>query len=134
MHMSWDVLMIRTKRNSEALDEIESENIIPFKQTEIADEVRKIAAKLGAVCNCDDLSWQNLDSDKWSVEFSVGEEEAQSVMLLIRGGEPTEVFAILAADLNTRLIDCSTGKFFLPGEPTSFEQWKAYRDKIVKGQ
>lgn len=70
--MSWDVVMIRTKSNSEALDEIKSENIIPFRQTEIADEIRKIAARLGAVCNCEDLSWQELDSDKWSVEFSVG--------------------------------------------------------------
>lgn len=133
--MSWDVVMIRTKSNSEALDEIKSENIIPFRQTEIADEIRKIAARLGAVCNCEDLSWQELDSDKWSIEFSVGKEkEAESVMLLIRGGEPKEVFALLVADLNTRLIDCSTGEFFLPGEPTSFESWKAYRDKIVKGQ
>ncbi|MCM1120411.1 MAG: hypothetical protein NC543_13740 [bacterium] len=127
--------MIRTKNNSEALDEIESENIIPFKQAEIADEVRKIAAELGAVYNCENLSWQELDSDQWSIEFCVGEEEeAESIMLLIRGGEPKEVFAILVADLNTRLIDCSTGEFFLPGEPTSFEKWKAYRDKIVKGQ
>mgnify|MGYP000912102707 CR=1 FL=1 len=34
--MSWDVIMIRTQANSEAIDEINSENIIPFKQTEIA--------------------------------------------------------------------------------------------------
>ena len=31
--MSWDVVMIRTKSNSEALDEIKSEKIIPFRQT-----------------------------------------------------------------------------------------------------
>lgn len=134
--MSWDVVMIRTKSNSEALDEIESENIIPFKQAEIADEVRKIAAEMGAVCNCDNLAWQNLDSDKWSIEFSVGEDaETESVMLMIRGGEePQEVFAVLAADLHTRLIDCSTGEFFCPGQPTSFERWKKYRDQIVNGQ
>lgn len=23
--------------------------------------------------NCDDLSWQSLDSDSWSIEFNVGE-------------------------------------------------------------
>ena len=42
--MNWDVLMIRTKTNNEAeLRVIASENIIPFKQTEIADEIKKIS-------------------------------------------------------------------------------------------
>ena len=133
--MSWDVVMIRTKTNTETTDEITSENIIPFKQTEIADEIKKISAELGAVYNCDDLAWQNLDSDHWSIEFNVGEDtETESVMLHIRGGEPTAVFAVLIADLNTRLMDCSTGEFIIPGQPTSFERWKAYRDKIVKNQ
>ena len=133
--MSWDVVMIRTKTNTETIDEITSENIIPFSQTEIADEIKKISAELGAVYNCDDPAWQNLDSDSWSIEFNIGEDtETEAVMLHIRGGEPTAVFAVLIADLNTRLMDCSTGKFIIPGQPTSFERWKAYRDKIVKGQ
>lgn len=71
--MSWDVLMIRTKTNRETIDAITSENIIPFKQTEIADVIRKISSELGAAFNCDDLSWQSLDSDSWSIEFNVGE-------------------------------------------------------------
>ena len=133
--MSWDVVMIRTKTNTETIDEITSENIIPFRQTEIADEIKKISAELGAVYNCDNLAWQNLDRDRWSIEFNIGEDtETESVMLHIRGGEPTTVFAVLIADLNTRLMDCSTGEFIIPGQPTSFERWKAYRDKIVKSQ
>ncbi len=131
--MSWDVLMIRTKTNSEMMDEITIENIIPFKQTEIADEIKKISAELGAVYNCDDLSWQNLDSDSWSIEFNIGNDtETESVMLHIRGGEPKEVFAVLIADLNTRLMDCSAGEFISTEKPTSVESWKGYRDKIVK--
>lgn len=131
--MSWDVLMIRTKTNSEMMDEITSENIISFKQAEIADEIKKISTELGAVYNCDDLSWQNLDSDSWSIEFNIGNDtETESVMLHIRGGEPKEVFPFLITDLNTRLMDCSTGEFISPGKPTSFESWIAYRDKIVK--
>ncbi|MDE6925429.1 MAG: hypothetical protein K2P59_09255 [Acetatifactor sp.] len=128
--------MIRTKTNNEAtLGAITSDNIIPFKQTEIAGEIKKISAELGAFYNCDDLSWQNLDSDSWSIEFNIGKEtETESVMLHIRGGEPKEVFAILIADLNTRLVDGSTGEFIIPGKPTSFEKWKAYRDQIVNGR
>lgn len=134
--MSWDVVMIRTNTNNEAaLDEIKSENIILFKQTEIADEIKKISAELGAVYNCNDLSWQNLDSDSWTIEFNVGENvETECVMLHIRGDEPKAVFAILTADLNTRLVDCSTGEFITPDKPTSFERWKAYRDQIVNRQ
>ena len=65
--MSWDVLLIRTKTNRESMDEIKSENIIPFSQAEIAHEIGKLAAELGAVCDCQDLSWQNLDSDGWCI-------------------------------------------------------------------
>lgn len=118
--MSWDVLMIRTKSNrEETIYAIKSENIIPFKQTEIADEIKKISAELGAICNCDDLSWQNLDSNSWSIEFNVGNNaETESVMLHIRGGEePKAVFA----DLDTRLVDGCNCEFIVLGEPTSFE-------------
>lgn len=130
--MSWDVIMIRTKTNSEAIDEIKSENIIPFKQTEIASVIKRISVEPGLIYNCDELSWQNLDSDSWSIEFNVGKNpDTESVMLHIRGGEPKAVFAVLIADLNTRLIDCSTGDFIRLDKTTSFEKWKAYRDKIV---
>ena len=85
--------------------------------------------------HCDDLSWQNLDSSRWSIEFNVGEHpDTESVMLHIRGGEPKEVFAVLMADLNTRLINCSTGRFISLDKPTGFKRWKAYRDKIVNGR
>lgn len=99
--MSWDVLLIRTKTNREAMDEIKSENIILFSQAEIAREIGKIATELGAVCDCQDLSWQNLDSDSWSIEFNVGKNaETESVMLHIRGSEPKEVLTLLPVDLN----------------------------------
>lgn len=79
--------MIRTKTNNEAeLRVIASENIIPFKQTEIADEIKKISAELGALYDCNELSWRDLDSDSWSIEFNVGKDtETECVMLHIRG-------------------------------------------------
>ena len=125
-------MLIRTKTNREAMDEIKSENIILFSQAEIAREIGKIATELGAACDCQDLSWQNLDSDSWSIEFNVGKNaETESVMLHIRGSEPKEVLTLLPVDLNARLIDCSTGEFIRPDEPTSFERWRAYRDQIL---
>lgn len=81
--MSWDVLLIRTKTNHESMDEIKSENIIPFSQAEIAHEIGKLAAELGAVCDCQDLSWQNLDSDGWSIEFNIGKMRRQSRLCCI---------------------------------------------------
>ena len=131
--MSWDVVMIRTKTNSETIDEIKSENIIPFRQTEIAEAIKKISTELGADYDCDNLSCQYLSSDSWAIEFHVGEDaETESVMLCMYGGEePMAAFDALIANLNTRLIDCPTGEFISLGKPTSFERWKAYRDKIV---
>lgn len=130
--MSWDIVMIRTKTNSEGVDEIKGKNIIPFRQTEIASVIKKISSESGLIYNCADLSWQILDINRWSIEFNIGKNpETESVMLHIRGSEPKEIFAVLMAYLNTRLIDCSTGEFISLDKPTSFESWKAYRDKIV---
>lgn len=76
--------MIRTKSNNEATtDTITSENIIPFKQTEIADEIKKISTELGVFYNCNNLLWQNLDSDSWTIEFNVGKNTKQSVLCCI---------------------------------------------------
>lgn len=86
--MSWDIIIIRTKTNSEMIDEIKSENIIPFRQTEIADAIKKISTELGADYNCDNLSCQYLGggigSDMWQIEFLVGKEALQ-VTSLVRG-------------------------------------------------
>lgn len=127
--MSWDVVMIRTNTNSEDMDEIEDENLIPFKQTEIYEEIKKISSELGVRSD-----GEYLESNDWSIEFNIGEdEEIDCVMLGIRGGEPNEVLALLMADLNARLWDSGTGEFLKPGTSSSFKSWQAYRDKVIKG-
>ena len=131
--MSWDVVMVRTKTNGEALKDIACENIVPFTQTEIAEAVKKAAAALGAAYDCADLSYQHLGCGGWSIEFNVGgEPETESVMLHVRGAEePKEAFALIASALNARLIDCGTGEFITQGGAGSFERWKKYRDGIL---
>ena len=131
--MSWDVVMVRTKTNGEALKDIAGENIVPFTQTEIAEAVKNAAAVLGAAYDCADLSYQHLGCGGWSIEFNVGgEAEAESVMLHVRGAEePKEAFALIASALNARLIDCGTGEFITQGGAGSFERWQKYRDGIL---
>ena len=76
--MSWDVVMVRTKTNGEALKGITGENIVPFTQTEIAEAVKNAAAALGASYDCADLSYQHLGCGGWSIEFNVGGEASKS--------------------------------------------------------
>ena len=131
--MSWDVVMVRTKTNGEALKDIAGENIVPFTQTEIAEAVKNAAAALGAAYDCADLSYQHLGCGGWSIEFNVGgETEAESVMLHVRGAEePKEAFALISSALNARLVDCGTGEFITQGGAGSFERRKKYRDGIL---
>ena len=111
------MIMIRTKTNSETIYEIKSENIVPFRQTEIADAIKKIATELGTDYDCDNLSCPylgggtDIGSDVWMIEFLVGKDaETESVMLNLRGlVDWNTVFAALTAELNTRLIDGPTG-------------------------
>lgn len=131
--MSWDVVMVRTKTNGEALKDIAGENIVHFTQTEIAEAVKNAAAALGASYDCADPSYQHLGCGGWSIEFNVGgEPEAESVMLHVRGAEePKEAFALISSALNARLIDCGTGEFITQDGAGSFERWKKYRDGIL---
>lgn len=131
--MSWDVVMVRTKTNGEALKDIAGENIVPFTQTEIAEAVKNAAAALGAAYDCADLSYQHLGCVGWSIEFNVGgETEAESVMLHVRGAEePKEAFSLISSVLNARLIDCGTGEFITQGGAGSFERRKKYHDGIL---
>lgn len=131
--MSWDVCLIRTKKNDEYVEEISSDNIIPFKQMEIAEEIKAISGNVAARYNCDDLSWQTMEAATWSIEFNVGEEEENdAVMLQIRGGEePIEVLKALANDLRTRILDCSKGNFMEFNSASGFSDWKAYRDRVI---
>lgn len=135
-HMSWDVVLIRTKSNDESVNEIDTDNMILFKQIEIAKEIKRIASLVSARYNCDDLAWPTMEANKWSIEFYVGDdEETESVMLGIRGSEePTEVLKELAEGLNTRLYDCSSGEFMEFDIPSRFADWKAYRDKVILGR
>ena len=131
--MSWDVVMVRTKTNGEALKDIAGENIVPFTQTEIAEAVKNAAAALGASCDCAELSYQHLGCGGWSIEFNVGgEPEVESVMLHVRGAEePKQAFAVISSVLNARLIDCGSGEFITQGGAGSFERRKKYRDGII---
>ena len=131
--MSWDVVMVRTKTNGEALEDISGENIVPFTQAEIAEAVKKAAAALGAAYDCADPSYQHLGCGGWSIEFNVGgEPEAESVTLHVRGAEePKQAFAVISSVLNARLIDCGSGEFITQGGADSFERWKKYRDAIL---
>ncbi len=134
--MSWDVVFTRTKTNSERLDEIEEENIIPFSRQALVDEAEKAAALTNAECLYSDLSFVNMEGSGWSIEFYIGDAEpVQSVMLAVRGEkEPTEVFRHFAQAFNARIVDCGTGDFMDFSKPSGFEDWKAYRNQMINGE
>lgn len=131
--VSWDVLMIRTKTNAETIDSIESENIIPFTQTEVAGALKSIADDMGASYNCDDLSWQILICGSWSIEFNFGgAENPETIMLHVRGSEPKEVFRALTNQLNVRFFDGDSGELIISDKPSEgFENWKNFRDNVI---
>lgn len=129
--MSWDVVLIRTKTNKEPLEEIESENIIPFSFAEFTQEMQKIAGQQSAEYD-PTIASQLMRTNTWSIEV-YPEEENESIGLSIRGSEePTEVLKALHKDLGCRLIDCCTSEFIDFTKSSSFEKWKSYRDQIIE--
>lgn len=102
-----------------------------------AEVIAKLCAAAPGV-DFSDATWGVLDGDGFSIEFNVADEDPlHSLMLHIRGGNEERVFAILrevAAALDRRAIDCSTGRlldFSAEDVAAGFQAWRRYRDKIV---
>ena len=125
--MSWDVILLKTQTNMEkSLEEVEQP--IPFIRAGLIEWLQKNIPQT----DCTDPNWPVLVTDSYSVEFNIGEEETECVMLHIRGEEePSGLLRELCRVFDCRAVDCSTSNFLDFHSPSSFERWKAYRDQIL---
>ncbi len=93
--MSWDVVLIRTKTNTESINDIQMENMIPFSYEELANEVKNIGEILFATVHWD--SYLEIQNDGWDIEFVIAPgEQSGAVMMHVWGdGDPTKVLQYL---------------------------------------
>lgn len=124
--MSWDVVLIKTKTNTESIEEIHEP--VEINREEFSKHFREISDN--AKIYSDEIV---LDEKEYSIEIIMDEEELSAITLNIRGATaPNEVLKALCERLDCRAYDTSTGEFLdFGGNVSGFEQWKDYRDKVI---
>ena len=132
--MSWDVFLFNAPPEVKSLSDLPSD----FANTPLGAK-DEVIAKLSCALEIDfsDRSWGIHNTESYSIEFNMGSDPVESIMLHVRGGGDAAMGAIRAAAdaLGVRALDCSTGEwidFESPDADDSWRRWQAYRDKIVK--
>ncbi len=130
--MSWDVYIADFPDCSSIAD-------IPddFKPDAIGrrDEVIRKILEVVPQADFSDPSWGILDTEEFSIEFSVGKDEVvESFACHIQGVDGGGVcVAAIVRHLGLRAFDTTTGDFLnLDNPELGFRKWKAYRNRCVR--
>ena len=131
--MSWDILILDVAKEVKSVADI-PKDFQPKPLGVRADVIRRIR-EIIPKADFSNPSWGILFADDYSIEFRTGSAAVcDCISLSVRGGgNVIPVIARLLAHLGVRAIDCKTSEFFDPGASAanSFEEWQAYRNRVV---
>ena len=105
--MSWDIMLIRTKHNSEPWAEIDESNLVAFDRKAAAAKIRDMLPEAEG-----DDTWLDYDSGTYDVSVNLGTE----IMLHVHIYDDPEdavlgVVRDLCALLECRAFDTTRGEF-----------------------
>ena len=130
--MSWDVSIQKFSRSYESISDIgEDEKGLPLGPRNV---VHDAVSNIFPSTDWTDPAWGVWDSEFGSIEFNVGADPAEGMMLHVRA-EAAVVPAIaqLCSENCWQGIDCSSGAFIEKAEhpEEGLLAWRAYRDRVV---
>jgi len=101
------------------------------------EDVRQCLANVLPTLDLTDPTWGVLESDDYSIEFSIGSEEpCRAVMLHIRGlDDALEPVRAVCEATDWQAIDCSSGDVidFAVDPARGLRAWRDYRDRLTQG-
>jgi len=132
--MSWDVSIQRLSRDYEKVEDIPNdEQCLPIGTI---GEVQAAIQRYFPGTDWSDPAWGIYDSEIGSIEFNLGKEEPNRGFMMHVRANVEVVTPLVAMCLAERwqAIDCSSGDFLekSAAPEASLEQWRAYRDQIVR--
>ena len=130
--MSWDVMIQKFSRHYAAIAEIPNDE----KCADLGPRafVQAAVSQIFPETNWDYPAWGTWSSRYGSIEFNVGSDPVEGMMLHVRAG--TEVVGgiiKLCRDNGWQGLDCGSGEFIELTEQaeTGLLAWGAYRDQIL---
>src|SRR5262245_7473078 len=133
--MSWDVFFVKLPDGVRSVYDAPKD----YHPPPLGPRAELIAAlrKLLGDADFSDPSWGQYLAEGFSIEFNMGGDPVDSLMLHVRGGEAAfGCVREIARALGTPAIDCSTGElidFDAPDADASFRRWRGYRDRVIGG-
>ena len=127
--MSWD-LYIQDFGPYERIEDI-PDDFKPLPIGNLSDIINKIRSMV-PFADFDDPAWGVIETDEFSIEINVGDQECvDSIALHVRGGgDAAWCVADILKSLGLRAYDTGIDAFFDMNEPDKgFAQWRALRDK-----
>ena len=125
--------MIRTKTNSELLDQIQYGDVLKFEKKEVVQELELLSREMNLKIEGLDTRYVYLRGNEWSIEFDFwdGKEPYYNIDMEVRGKqEPAAVLNRLKKDLKTRIVDMSTRTFWDENEKSGFSDWCKLNQRI----
>jgi hypothetical protein len=128
--MSWDIFIQKFPDGAKRVADIPDTFAAPEMGSR-GDVIEKICAAVPAV-DFSDPAWGVLRTDRYSIEFGLGDEEKlHGVTLHVRGSDEVlpHVKSVIRA-LGMRAIDSVTGEFFDPKVARdSLAKWRSFVDE-----
>ena len=124
--------MIRTKTNSELLDQIQYGDVLKFEKKEVVQELELLSREMNLKIEGLDTRYVYLRGNEWSIEFDFWDDKEPyyNIDMEVCGmHEPTVILNRLKKDLKTRIVDMSTGTFW-EDEKSGFSDWSKLNERI----
>lgn len=132
--MSWDVMIFKYA-GAPPKDVEDASNNQKSEPLGEAGDVRDSISKHLPGVDWSDPAWGVYEGNGFSIEFNTGAEgPIDSIMLHVRGGgDPIASMLQFAVPNQWSLLDCSTGEFIDPANPSQegWEGFQEYRDQIM---
>lgn len=131
--MSWDVVLFKIPDGFASVADIPQ----GYKPVPLGSRIEVETALREAVPTVDlsDPAWGRLEGPAWSIELNIGRHDPiDSIMLHVRGGGDDALVPIfaMAAALDCRVLDCSSGDFIVTPEATEgWHEFQAFRDRAA---
>ncbi len=128
--MSWDISLMRIPSEITSLREIDGN----FKNLGPKEEVLSMLAKTFPDGDFSDPTWGRLETDEYSIEFSLDNADPLvEITLHIRGGAAAlEPVRKICEKTGWRALDWSGEFIDFDRDPvSSLRKWQQYRDRII---
>ena len=132
--MSWDISIQKFSRTYESFADIpDDEKGLPLGPR---SQVHSAVMAVFPETNWSDPAWGVWDSKLGSIEFNVGKDPAQSMMLHVRASTAVVPAIVqLCKDNGWQGLDCGSGDLIDQTEcpEDGLVAWAAFRDQVVRG-